>query len=76
MAVELYEFVIFVYCIMSFIPNLYNSAIGRFVVALVAPFLNLIRRVLPIVSTGFLDFSPIVALIIIQLLQKVIYLII
>jgi len=75
-AFELYEFIIFVYCLLSFIPSLNNSAFGRFVAGLVDPFLNLIRRVLPIVSTGFLDFSPIVALIIIQLLQKVVFMII
>jgi len=75
-AFELYEFIIFVYCLLSFIPSLNNSVFGRFVAGLVDPFLNLIRRVLPIVSTGFLDFSPIVALIIIQLLQKVVFMII
>ena len=75
-AFELYEFIIFVYCLLSFIPSLNNSAFGRLVARLVDPFLNLIRRVLPIVSTGFLDFSPIVALIIIQLLQKVVFMII
>lgn len=75
-AFELYEFIIFVYCLLSFIPQLRGSAFGSFVSALVDPFLNLIRRVLPFVSTGFLDFSPIVALILIQLLQKVIFMII
>lgn len=73
---EAYEFIIFVYCLLSFIPQLRGSALGRWVAAVVDPFLNLIRRVLPIVSTGFLDFSPIVALIIIQLLQKAVFMII
>ncbi|AYE38003.1 YggT family protein [Companilactobacillus zhachilii] len=75
MAFQLYEFIIFVYCLLSFIPSLYNSAFGRFIVALVAPFLNLIRKIIP-TSIGFLDFSPIIALIVIQLLQKAVFLII
>ncbi|CAJ1186218.1 hypothetical protein CPR19088_GLDEOEPO_00255 [Companilactobacillus paralimentarius] len=75
MAFQLYEFIIFVYCLLSFIPSLYNSAFGRFIVAMVAPFLNLIRKIIP-TSIGFLDFSPIIALIVIQLLQKAIFLII
>ncbi|WP_057880125.1 YggT family protein [Companilactobacillus kimchiensis] len=75
-AFELYEFIIFVYCLLSFIPSLNNSVFGRLVASVVDPFLNLIRRVLPIVSTGILDFSPIVALILIQLLQKVIFMMI
>ncbi|MQS74944.1 YggT family protein [Companilactobacillus halodurans] len=72
---ELYEFIIFIYCIMSFIPALANSAFGRIIASAVNPFLNLIRRFIP-TSIGFLDFSPIVALILIRLLQKVVFLII
>lgn len=75
LAFEFYEFIIFLYCILSFIPSLYNSAFGSLIVRAVDPFLNLIRRFIP-TSIGFLDFSPIVALILIRLLQKVIFLII
>ena len=75
MAFQLYEFIIFVYCLLSFVPAIYNSAFGRFIVAMVNPFLNLIKKVIP-TSIGFLDFSPIIALILIQLLQKAIFLII
>jgi len=74
-AFSLYEFIIFVYCLLSFVPALYNSAFGRLVVSMVAPFLNLIKRVIP-TSFGMLDFSPIIALILIQLLQKVVFMII
>ncbi|WP_158106660.1 YggT family protein [Companilactobacillus bobalius] len=71
-AFELYEFILFVYCLMSFVPALYNSAFGRFVASMVNPFLNLIRRVIP-TSIGLFDFSPIIAIILIRLLQKVIF---
>ncbi|CAJ1181825.1 MULTISPECIES: YggT family protein [Companilactobacillus] len=74
-AFELYEFILFVYCLMSFVPALYNSAFGRFVASMVNPFLNLIRRVIP-TSIGLFDFSPIIAIILIRLLQKVIFMII
>jgi len=72
---EAYEFIIFVYCLMSFIPAIQNSAFGRFINMMVNPFLNLIRRFIP-TSMGFLDFSPIIALILIQLLQKAVFMII
>lgn len=74
-AFQAYEFILFVYCLMSFIPALYNSAFGRFVAAMVNPFLNLIRRVIP-TSIGLFDFSPIIAIIILRLIQRVIFMII
>lgn len=70
-----YEFILFVYCLMSFIPAVYNSALGRFIVRMVDPFLNLIRRVIP-TTIGMLDFSPIIAIILIQLLERVVFLVI
>lgn len=74
-AFNLYEFILFVYCLMSFIPAIYNSPIGRFVSGLVDPLLNLIRRIIP-TTIGMLDFSPIIAIIIIQLLERAVFLII
>ncbi|PMD67727.1 YggT family protein [Companilactobacillus nuruki] len=74
-AFNVYEFILFVFCLMSFVPSLYNNPIGRFVVAMVDPFLNLIRRVIP-TTIGMLDFSPIIAIIILQLLERVVFLII
>ncbi|MFH5810958.1 YggT family protein [Companilactobacillus sp. FL22-1] len=75
LAFQVYEMIILIYCLMSFIPSLYNSGFGRFISAMVDPFLNLIRRVIP-TTLGLFDFSPIIAIILIQLLQKAVFLII
>ncbi|WP_125762647.1 YggT family protein [Companilactobacillus hulinensis] len=69
---QLYEFVVFVYCIMTFIPRLYQSSFGQIVARLVEPFFNAIKKVIP-TTFGMIDFSPLIALIILELVQKVIF---
>ncbi|WP_125769633.1 YggT family protein [Companilactobacillus furfuricola] len=69
---RMYEILIFVYCVLTFIPALYNSVIGRFVRSLVEPFLNLISRIIP-TRIGMIDFSPIIALVLVQVLARVIF---
>ncbi|WP_225418244.1 YggT family protein [Companilactobacillus mishanensis] len=70
-----YELIIIVFCVLTFIPRLYNSAFGRFIAGMVAPFLNLISRIIP-TRFGFIDISPIIALILVQIAEKVIFYII
>jgi YGGT family. len=74
-AFQLYELIIFVYCILSFVPSLYGSRFGQVIVRLVQPLLNAISRVIP-TRFGMFDFSPIIAFILIGLVQKVIFMII
>lgn len=68
----LYEIAIFIYCFMSWIPGLTQSRFAGFISSIVDPFLNLIRRVIPM-RIGLFDFSPIVALILVQVLESVIF---
>lgn len=64
---NLYSFLLVIYALMSWIPSLYDTAIGRFLIALCEPFLSLFRR-LPLQFAG-LDFSVIAALIVIELIR-------
>lgn len=64
---DLYSFLLVIYALMSWIPSLYQTAIGRFLTALCEPFLQLFRK-LPLQFAG-LDFSVVVALIAIELLR-------
>lgn len=54
--------------IISFIPNMYNNPIGRFIYDTSEPILAPIRRMLP--DTGMIDFSPLVLFIILNLIQR------
>ncbi len=62
--VGIYSFAIFVYVVMSWIPNLGPLfGVYRFLAAICEPYIGLFRRVLPTAwmgSTG-IDFSPMVA---------------
>ena len=70
--VDFYEILIVVWCIMSWIPRMNDtvesvrSALG----SIVEPYLALFRRYIPPMSG--IDFSPIVAIIVLRLLQRVI----
>lgn len=58
--VTIYQFMIFGYILMSWIPNLQNSSIGEFLGRMVEPYLSIFRRIIP--PIGMIDISPIVAL--------------
>lgn len=62
---NVYIFMVFIYILMSWVPNLRESSageiLGRFVEPVLAPF----RRIIP--PIGFLDISPIVAIIALRL---------
>jgi YggT family protein len=60
---------IFVRVIMSWVPLKLPFGLGEFVFAVTEPILGPIRRALPI--AGGMDFSPIVAFLLIQVVQAV-----
>lgn len=70
--IDLYEIMIVVWCIMSWIPRVNDtvesirSALGT----LVDPYLSLFRRYIPPFSG--IDFSPIVAIIALRLVQRLV----
>ncbi|RCX22843.1 YggT family protein [Fontibacillus phaseoli] len=63
---NIYFYMIFVYILMSWVPNVRESFIGELLGKLVEPFLAPFRRFIPPLM-GTIDFSPIVALLVLRL---------
>ncbi|RXT15020.1 YggT family protein [Ammoniphilus sp. CFH 90114] len=59
-ALQIYTFMIFGYILMSWIPQLRDSALGDFLSRVVEPYLRPFKQIIP--PIGMLDISPIVAL--------------
>lgn len=69
-----YTMVIFVYVLMSWIPNVYNGAIGQIYRALGTicdPYLNLFKRLIPPIG-GMVDITPIIAVLVLQFVVRLI----
>ena len=69
---QIYFFLIIIWCIMSWIPrgNSTVDSIRDALGSLVEPWLNLFRRFIP--PFGGIDFSPIVALFALELIERLI----
>ncbi|MDJ1122080.1 YggT family protein [Olsenella sp. YH-ols2217] len=70
---EIYEFLIIAWCILSWIPRRpggFVDDLATVVNDLVAPYMNLFRRFIP--PLGGIDFSPIVAILVLGVLQNVV----
>lgn len=70
-AINLYSGVLVIYALLSWVPQLYNNAFGRFIVGLSEPFLNLFRR-LPL-QIGMIDFTVMAALLVLQFGTHLLY---
>ena len=65
-----YFIVIIFRCFLTWIPNLeWEKQPLKGLCAITDPFLTIFRRIIP--SAGGLDFSPIVALIVLQIIQQI-----
>ncbi|MGE5702236.1 MAG: YggT family protein [Clostridia bacterium] len=60
-AFTVYEFMVIAYVLMSWVPQMRETAIGQLLERLVEPYLAPFRKFIP--TLGFIDISPIVALI-------------
>ncbi|GMA70455.1 cell division protein [Leuconostoc litchii] len=58
--IQIYEYAIVVYVLMSWLPGARESGLGRFLGRIVEPYLNMFRFIPPV---AMIDFSPIVAII-------------
>ena len=65
-AATIYSWVLVAFALLSWFPNAYETALGRFLTSLVKPILQPLRR-LPL-SIGGIDFSVWVAVILVHLL--------
>ena len=62
---QIYYYMIFIYILMSWLPNLRENFIGELLGKLVEPFLSPFRRIIPPLF-GTLDISPFIALIVLR----------
>ncbi|WP_342562384.1 YggT family protein [Paenibacillus sp. FSL R7-0345] len=62
---QIYYFMIIIYILMSWLPNLRENFIGELLGKLVEPYLSPFRRIIPPLF-GTLDISPIVALFVLR----------
>lgn len=74
-AFNVYEFMIIIRVFMSWVnPNPY-SPIVTFIIDLTDPFLGLIEKIMPRALLAPLNFTPIVALLLLGFLQRIIFMI-
>lgn len=66
-AIKIYIWLIIANALMSWLPGAYESALGRWIGKIVNPFLELFRF---IPTLGGIDFSPLVAIVVLQLAQQ------
>ena len=69
-----YSIIIFVYVLMSWLPNTETGAIGqvyRALGTLCDPYLNLFRKLIPPIG-GMVDITPIIALLVLQFIVRII----
>lgn len=63
--IYLYSWVLIIYILMSWFPNARHSPIGNFFAQLSEPYLEPFRKIIP--PLGMIDFSPIVAILVLRL---------
>ena len=63
-AIEIYSGAIFVWVLMSWLPGAYQSGLGKLLTKICLPFMSWFKFIPPIFG---LDFSPVIALFVLQL---------
>ena len=70
----IYQFMIFAYILMSWIPALQQSTFGEMLGKLVEPYLSIFRKFIP--PIGMIDISPIVALFALRYIAKGLFIVV
>jgi YGGT family. len=68
---QFYSIALIIYILMSWIPSAYDSKFGRILAKICDPYLDFFRRFIP--PIGMIDISPIIALIVLNLIQAGVY---
>ena len=66
-----YRFMLIGYILMSWVPALQDSAVGRFLETVCEPYLGFFRKFIP--PIGMIDISPIVGLIALVFIERGVY---
>lgn len=70
-AFVVYRFMLIGYILMSWIPALQESAVGRFLETVCEPYLGFFRKFIP--PIGMIDISPIVGLFVLVFIETGVY---
>jgi len=73
-AFSIYYFCLIGYILMSWIPALQDSAVGRFLETVCEPYLGIFRKFIP--PIGMIDISPIIAIFVLRFLQQGVYIVV
>jgi len=65
---QIYSWILIIYILMSWVPNVRESQVGVILGKIAEPYLSIFRRFIPPIG-GMLDISPIVALFVLQFVQ-------
>lgn len=64
---DIYNYLIIAYVLMSWVPNARDSYIGELLGKLVEPYLSIFRKIIP--PLGMIDISPIVAFVALRFIR-------
>lgn len=68
---NIYYFCLIGYILMSWIPALQNSAVGRFLETICEPYLGIFRKFIP--PIGMIDLSPLVGILVLGFIETGLY---
>ena len=68
---QIYSYALIVYILMSWFPNARDTSIGRLLGSICEPYLEVFRRFIP--PVGMMDFSPIVAFLVLNFARTGLY---
>ncbi len=65
---RIYEFLMVIYILMSWIPESRSTQLGHVIGGLVEPYLSIFRKIIP--PIGMIDFSPIIAFLVLDIAMQ------
>ena len=68
LVLRIYEVMVLVYIFMSWVPESRSTQLGRFLAGMVEPYLSIFRKFIP--PIGMIDFSPIIAFIVLDIAMQ------
>ncbi|KOY82597.1 YggT family protein [Lysinibacillus sp. FSL H8-0500] len=74
LAFRIYSFLLIIYILMSWVPAAQNSSFGRMLAKVCEPYLGIFRRFIP--PIGMIDISPIVAIFMLNFIERGLYIVI
>lgn len=74
LAFTVYSYMLVGYVLMSWVPAVQDSAIGRFLKIVCEPYLGIFRKFIP--PIGMLDISPIVAIFLLNFIKNGLFIVI